>query len=229
VKRAHLAGGVVTALAVAAGLAIGASRRSHAEDARAPLAIPRAAGPIVIDGHLDEAGWTRRTARTNAFTGARGGPGRPYADARLAWDERTLYVALYAADHDVRASSATHDGPLWHAGDEFRLTLVTDDGERVLEVSPSCVVTDARRAAGGALDFAWESGARAACDVDGTVNDSKDDDEEWVVELAIPLASLGGGLRAIGVRRCDAERDGARTCTSWHDDAPWPVVLDAAR
>jgi hypothetical protein len=230
VSRARIAGVIVTLLAIAAGVAIGSRslERAAAVAPPPPFSVPRAAAAITIDGHLDEPGWTKRAARTNAFLGKDGASGRPYADARLAWDESTLYVALYAGDRDVRAASGKHDDPLWLGGDEFRLVFLLADGARaVIEVSPSCVVTDARQSRGGKLDFAWESQARAACDVDGTVNDPSDEDEEWVVELAIPLASLGKPI-GFGARRCDTARDGSRTCTSFHDDAPSPLVLDPA-
>jgi hypothetical protein len=235
VSRARIAGVTVTIAAIAAGIAIGSRWMEPAAavaPAKAPtIAVPRAAAPITIDGHLDEPGWTKRAARTNTFLGKDGAPGRPYADARLAWDETNLYVALYAGDRDVRAARAEHDGPLWLGGDEFRLVFALALGARVvIEVSPSCVVTDARASRGGKLDYAWESGARAACDVDGTIDDPSDEDEEWVVELAIPLASLGlspaQSAFSLGARRCDTARDGSRACTYFHDDAPAPFVLD---
>jgi hypothetical protein len=209
VKRAHVAGIGVTLAAIAAGVALGSRSIAPSRGASVTtIAVPRSAAPIAIDGELGEAGWTKKSARV-AFVGKDGAPGRPYADARLTWDETNLYVGLYAGDRDVRAAKAKHDEPLYVGGDEFRLVFVTKDGARVvLEVSPSCTVTDAR---GTPLDYAWESGAKVACDVDGTVNDPSDEDEEWVVEMAIPLAALGGPPVAFGARRCDADR----VCTAF--------------
>jgi len=178
--------------------------------------LPRAAGPIAVDGEVDDPGWLGPVYRTGAFS-----PERPHAEARMTWDARDLFVALYAADHDVRVSpNASPDAPLWKDGDEFRVVIGTAAGEHVIEVAPSGVVTDARRPPwGGELDVAWQSGARTAHDVDGTIDDPRDDDEEWVIEMAVPLASLGltgrpGEWLRASVRRCDAERTGARTCTS---------------
>jgi len=225
-KRARIAAVIVTLFAIAAGVAIGSRSidRASAVAPAPPSTIPHAAAPITIDGHLDEAGWTKRAFR-GAFVGKDGAPARPYADMRLAWDESNLYVALYAGDRDVRASDAKHDGPLWLGGDEFRLAFVLADGSRaVIEVSPSCVVTDAR---GKKLDYAWESNAKVACDLDGTLNDPSDEDEEWVVEMAIPLASIGKTF-SLGARRCDTARDGSRSCSFFHDDAPAQFALDPA-
>jgi len=207
------------------GVAVGARSvaRSRAEPAPAgALRVPRARGPITIDGEVGDLGWLRAAARTSAFA-----PSRPYSDARFVAgadaSDPTLYVTLYAADRDVRvAPRAAPDGPLWLDGDEFRLVLVTAAGEQVLEVAPNGVLTDARRAPApdARLDYAWQSGARVAHDVDGTLDDGRDEDEEWVIEMAIPLASLGltgaeGDWIRASLRRCDAERSGARTCGVW--------------
>jgi hypothetical protein len=50
-----------------------------------------------------------------------------------------------------------------------------------------------------------------AVDRDGTLDDPSDEDEEWVVEAAIPLAALGvtgapGTRIQIEVSRCDTPR-----------------------
>jgi hypothetical protein len=172
----------------------------------ATLSIPRATTPIAIDGELDEPTWTTgNPARTGAFP-----PGKPYSDARMLFDDATLYVALYAADEDIETRTTEHDGPLCDFdvnGTEYRI-----------EVSPKCVVTDGRGGKGGKMDFAWNSGARVACDTDGTINEPKDMDEEWVVEMALPLASIGIERHAsfgLTIERCDTPKNERRSCTSW--------------
>ena len=207
------------AVGVLVGLVVLAAVRAHAPLLPPPpnaAIVPHAAGAITIDGEADDPGWLGPVYRTGAFT-----PERPHAEARFTWDDGTLYVLLYAADHDVRvASGAAPDAPLWVDGDEFRLVLTTAAGEHVIEVAPNGVVTDAQRPPWRSeLDFAWQSGARTAHDVDGTIDDPRDDDEEWVVEMALPLAPLGltgrpGEWLRADLRRCDAERGGGRTCTS---------------
>jgi hypothetical protein len=55
-------------------------------------------------------------------------------------------------------------------------------------------------------------------DVDGTVDDpSGEDDEEWLAEIAIPLAELGlagapGERVRFSLERCDTMREGDRRC-----------------
>jgi len=45
------------------------------------------------------------------------------------------------------------------------------------------VSIERRRAARGPFDYAWQSAIRVATDLDGTLGDPTDDDEEWVLEV----------------------------------------------
>jgi hypothetical protein len=192
--------------------------QSHEEQRRHELLVPRAATPIAIDGEMDEEAWTRgETARTGGYSV------RPYSDARMTWRDGTLYMVLYAADEDLRTTKAHHDEPLWLA-DSTRVMFTHDGVEDVIEVSPAGVVTDMRKTKGQPFDPHWESGAKVALDLDGTVDDSNDADEEWVVEMAVPLASLGltgkpGERVGITIQRCDLSKGSPkRTCASWGGD-----------
>src|SRR6478609_7608275 len=163
----------VLACASAAGAFLGMrqSRRGGA----ASFVIPRTEDAIKIDGELDEHAWIDKPARTGAFQG------KPYSDARMLWGDKTLYLALYAADEDIETRTTEHDGPLW-LDDAFRLVFEVNDTEYKIDVSPKCIVTDGRsKEKNGKLDYSWESGVRVACDTDGTINDPGDMDEEWVV------------------------------------------------
>jgi hypothetical protein len=188
------------------------------------LFVPRATSDIRIDGELDEATWNDSAARTGPLVSG-GDTARPYSDARFTWRDGTLYVALYAADENIVAPEDTHDQPLW-TGDYFQLVFRQGDVERLIDVSPRGIVTDARREGGGPFDARWESRAKVAVDRDGTLDDPSDEDEEWVVEMAIPMDALGltgarGERIGLELRRCDRLRsaDGTsrRTCATWGD------------
>ncbi len=224
---ARLIGGPLLAIAVA----LAARESPPTSTQRRPLRAPKTAEPITLNGELDERIWTHGAVRTGAFVAANGAAARPYSEARFAWADGMLYVGLYAADEDIRARATKPDDPLW-IDDTFHLVFVTAPGgeERVIDVSPRGVVTDARRA-GGSLDFAWQSGTRAGHEMDGTIDDSRDDDEEWVLELAIPLSSLGldgrrGDTIELAIQRCDTPRGAARACGSWGDRGTGWIVLD---
>ena len=200
---------------VAVGVMVGAryvptSRASMADDARA-LHVPQAKGPITLDGELGEAAWLRATARTNAFVTESGDdPARPYSDARMLWGGEQLYVALYAADEDIRPGDLFHVELEGYGKEHVR---------RILDVAP--------------FGPATEGGIRFGRDLDGTVGDASDDDEEWVVEVAIPLRSLGltgqpGERIAFSVHRCDTPKGGTRFCGSWGEVSSRVLVLDGA-
>jgi len=200
---------VVVAAALALGLA--ASRGRPMPEAPVPavvagheLVVPDVDGALELDGELGDAVWQGDIARTGAFVDANGAPARPYADARVVSVRDQLIVALYAADEDIRTTGPRRD--------RFRVTI----GSAVFEVSAS---GDLRGA---------PAGTRIGHDLDGTPDDPSDDDEEWVLELAIPLAALGlhghagergerGERVAFAVERCDTTRDGTRSCSSTRD------------
>lgn len=237
---------VLGVAALAAGAAFWVRQRAAAHSpaatvapARSPTAedvvlrVPRAPAAIVLDGDTDDPGWTSPPgpARTGNFTLPNGAPARPYSDARLLWADGHLYLALYAADEDVRTRVDQSDGPVW-LDDSFRLVLSRGTEQWSIEVSPKAVVTDAHRSDGGDWDYSWNAHAHVSHDLDGTLNDSHDMDEEWVIEMAIPFESLGmRGERGEGVgfavRRCDTPKEGPRTCASWGEgDARGRLVLD---
>jgi hypothetical protein len=126
---------------------------------------------------------------------ADGAEARPYSQIRLPRDTERLYVGLYAADQDIRSSDA------------FELTI-----------GGMAVAVDAKGRIAPAVP-----GARAAVDVDETIDDARDEDEEWVVELALPLAAIPAGATAIRAARCDTPKDGVRRCGAWEA----PLALPA--
>jgi hypothetical protein len=199
----------------------GASAAARRAGRREALRVPRARGAVSANGELDEEDW-KRAARTDAFLERAGGSAaQPHSEAKLLWDDRFLYLALYATDRDIRATVATHDGAVW-VDDSFALRFVPE-GDRTtrlaLDVSAAGVLTDVRETDDGGRDPGWESGAIAAIDRAGTPNDPRDDDEEWAVELAIPLASLElrpapGARAALRISRCDMVDD-ERLCGAW--------------
>jgi hypothetical protein len=193
---------------------------------RLVLHVPHLTGSIFLDGDTDDLGWTAPPgpARTGPFLGPSGAPARPYSDARLVWGDGQLYIALYAADENVRSRADQADGPLW-LDDSFRLLFKRDDVEYAIEVSPKGVVTDAVRKPGQAFDYTWNSGVHVSHEVDGTLNDSTDTDEEWAIEMAVPVEALGmrgerGDRIGFAARRCDTPKNASRVCAGWGEGQP---------
>jgi hypothetical protein len=184
--------------------------------------------PFKLDGELHEPAWNASAARSGPFVDAAGGEARPYSDARFLWDDENLYVALYAADDNIHATVTAHDGPVW-IDDSFALHF-TPEGPGAgaapavtmkppaqpgptygFDISAAGVVTDVKRVPGSKDDARWESGIKLGVDRDGTLNDTRDDDEEWVIEASIPLRALGlaprpGTRVLVDISRCDTPR-----------------------
>ncbi len=192
---------------------------SRLAPATAAIDLPRREPGGGIDGELTEASWLT-AARTGPWCDPQtGAPSRPYSDARLLRDERNLYLGLYAADEDIRATVTEHDGPVW-LDDSFSIRIADSRGRAWhIDVSAAGVLTDVRELPGGGIDKSWESGAVAAVDKDGTLNNASDDDEEWVVEMQLPLGAVCdkspcGPLR-MELSRCDTPRGEKRRCAGW--------------
>ena len=203
------------------------------------LHVTRVTTAPELDGRIEEALWRETAARTGPFVDHAGAAARPYSEARAAWSDEaggTLYLALYAADIDLEARVTEADGPM-QLDDAFRLTFAaaaTAGAETrdafALEGLVRGTMSDARTSAAG-TDTSWNSGARLAADTDGTVNDATDDDEEWTLEWAIPLAAVGhrgdpGETVPLSIRRCDTPKHGPRVCAGFSEGQDAALVLD---
>src|SRR5690348_872640 len=83
--------------------------------------VPRATGPIVIDGRLDEPDWTR-APRVEPFLRYDGALWGDVVAARLLWDDQAFYLGVVIQDNDVWSEWRHHDEPLYQ-GDCFEWYL----------------------------------------------------------------------------------------------------------
>ncbi len=187
------------------------------------LDVPRGDGVLAktADDTFDDPQWIA-AARSGPFT-TLGAMARPYSDARLLHRDGKLLLMLYAADEDIRFGVATPGAE----EDAFRVTLLDEhDVMHVITVSAAGVVRDESPRASGAIE---PLDPTAAIDRDGTPNDPSDQDEEWVVALAIPLATRGDAPRTarIAIERCDAVRQPSprRVCARWPERSFARLVL----
>ena len=180
-------------LAVSLAAVAGCGRGRHRAAPKGPAivdAIPHTTGPIAIDGEWNEPDWPKIALR-GEFRGSDGQLARPSSEVRFLHDDQDLIVALYAADENIQSSDAFDFsvGPL--------AVHVTATGKVTPDVP----------------------GLRAKVGFDeGTLDHPQDDDEEWVVELAIPLARTGlatGTRVPVRAARCDTPKDNVQRCGSW--------------
>jgi hypothetical protein len=198
------------------------------------LHVPLALGAISVDGDTDDPGWLNTpVARTGPLQTDKGIDASPYSQIRLVWGEGYLYLALYAADEDIRATHAEHDSPVW-LDDSYHLTFTTKAGVYAIDLSPLGTTSDALKMADGKWDSSWESGAHVSRELDGTMNRPDDNDEEWELEVAIPFDALGlrgvpGESFGFAASRCDTPHRSARTCASWGENEKRSLVLDGPK
>lgn len=147
-------------------------------------AVAHATGAIAIDGDWDEPDWQQRAFR-GQFVGDDGKLARPSSEVRLLRDDQNLIVALYAADENIETRDAF----------DFAIGSVSLHVDATGKVTPELA---------GVV-------AKTGFD-EGTLDNAQDDDEEWVVELAIPLAAVGKGSLAVKASRCDVPKDGRQRC-----------------
>jgi hypothetical protein len=229
----------VAALVVTAGTLLWWARSAHsrarataaAERARRPeLQAPYASEPIAIDAEEGKTVWQSEAGSTGNLKDARGKGMVPYTEVKARWRADTLYLLLYAGDLDLEGTITEPDGPV-SQDDSFHIELGAKDGTYVIEVSVLGTIADAAcrgvpkppvELTSPACDMKWNSHAKVAVDKDGTLNRIGDNDEEWVVEMAVPLDALGlrdarAGTRVpFVVRRCDIRHPPApRVCGSW--------------
>ena len=150
--------------------------------------------PVKLDGKLDEAVW-KKAPSTGPFIDAYNGSNIPYqTQARVAWDKDNLYIAFECPDTDIFSELKERDDKLWIQDAVEVFIDANRDGQDYLElqVSPQGVIFDSYfpRHRQGQADF--NSGLKAAVDLQGTLNKRDDQDKAWTVEMALPLKDARG-------------------------------------
>ena len=159
----------------------------------------RTLGSIEIDGKMDEESWDK-APWTNYFADIEG-PLQPIprfkTRAKMLWDDYYFYFAIYLEDPHVWGTLLFRDQVVCVENDIE--VFIDPDGDNheyyELEMSPLNVAWDLflKRAYrdGVKADHAWNlDGLVTAVHVDGTVNDPRDTDTGWSIEIAIPWEDL---------------------------------------
>jgi hypothetical protein len=159
----------------------------------------RANEPLVIDGRLDEAAW-RAAPATDLFVDIEGDakPRPAHATrAKLLWDDQHLYIGATLEEPHVWATLRERDSIVFHDND-FEV-FIDPDGDSCnyyeIEINALNTIFDLLLVrtyrAGGPARHDWNlAGLMTAVHVDGTLNDPRDIDRGWSVEMALPWAAL---------------------------------------
>ena len=158
----------------------------------APVALTRAfraAGPVKLDGRLDEASWAAAVP-IGPLTQSEPDEGEAPSEAtevRLLYDEGHLYLGIRCFDRDPSGIVATkmgRDGEL--EGDDHVMVVLDTFGDRrngfFFAVNPRGARAEGQISNNGeSLNFDWDGIWDAAARIDG---------EGWTAELAIPFKTL---------------------------------------
>lgn len=191
-----------------AGLAVAAVPHVRIPEPRTAFApfeyvCRRAAGPIRVDGRLDEASWA--DADWTEVFGDIEGPAKPAprfrTRAQMLWDDEYFYVGAYLEEPHVWATLTARDSVIFQDND-FEV-FIDPDGDThnyfELEMNALNTVWDLLLVKpyrdGGPAVHAWDvQGLRTAVHVMGTLNDPSDLDRAWTIEIALPFAVLREGI-----------------------------------
>lgn len=195
--RLPLLSAVVLAVAHSASLA---AQNTPAPAARVtPTVRASRAAEIRVDGRLDEAAWAAAEA-TSSFTEAYPNPGgqpRLRTEARVLYDERTLYVGMRM--HDPRPDSIAAQLARRDAGgiySDWAQVMVDSYLDRrtafSFGVNPRGVKRDIYLSNDNSEDFGWDAVWDVATQIDSA---------GWTAEFRIPLSQLRFGRVAEGAER----------------------------
>ena len=160
----------------------------------------RAPHPLKLSGKLDDAAW--RLARwTDDFVDIEGKSVlKPWFRTRvkMLWDDQYLYIGAEMEEPHLWATLTEHDSVIFHDND-FEVFIDPDgDNHQYYEYEINALGTDwdlrlvkPYRDGGPALNE-WEiPGLKKAVYLDGTLNNPKNTDKGWSLELAFPWEVLG--------------------------------------
>jgi len=160
----------------------------------------RASGPVPIDGRLDKSVW-QDSPWTEDFVDIQGDAKpkpRFRTRAKMLWDDQYFYIGAEMEEPHVWGTLTRHDAVIFQDNDfEVFIDPNGDNHEyyefeiNALNASWDLFLPRPYKDGGTALNN-WEiPGLETAVFVDGTLNDPRDKDRGWSVEIAIPWKVLG--------------------------------------
>ncbi len=151
---------------------------------------------VVIDGEDSESSWSK-AEWTDIFVDIEGVEKPKYeTKVKMLWDDKNYYILAKIQEPDVWANLKQHDTIIFYNND-FEV-FIDPDGDTYnyyeLEINALNTVWDLfinkpYRERNVVLNDWNITGLKSAVKVHGTINNPKDTDEGWVLEIAIPWAA----------------------------------------
>ena len=181
-------------------MATGGCQRDQQLGAR-QLVVHKATTPIQLDGNLNEPDWQQAKAVTLDIPLEFQQQGQSLEEpgtARLLWDDRFLYIAFEFVDSDLIALGKEGEEGQQLSGDLAEIFLKQPEQTWYweLHVTPTGYITqnwNVGRGRWGLKDYDRRIGPQfveVAPKLQGTLNNWRDRDQGWTVEVAIPFEKL---------------------------------------
>jgi hypothetical protein len=159
----------------------------------------RATTPPVIDGALNDAAW-KEAASTGAFVDIEGaGQTQPRyrTTVKMLWDDDNLYIGAELQEPNVWGTLTQRDAVIFQDND-FEVFIDPDgDNHEYYEFEINALNTlwdlllDKPYRDGGKANNGWDlAGIQTGVSIQGSLNNPKDRDTGWTVEIAMPWKSL---------------------------------------
>lgn len=155
--------------------------------------------PFSINGRLDHPAWMNApwTEDFVDILGPEAKKPRFRTRAKMLWDSQYLYVGAELEEPHVWGTLTEHDSVIFQDND-FEIFLDPDGDNHLyaefemnaLNTTWDLLLVKPYRDGGPPVDGFELAGLRSAVHVRGTLNDPRDTDEGWTLEVAIPFAAL---------------------------------------
>lgn len=158
--------------------------------------VERVKNKIIIDGEITEEEWGKIPTIKKFYRA--GAIDKKVNSNTLVWikyDDNYLYIAGKMEDRDVVAKVTTPDGPVWN-DDVFEIFIKPKfklPHYYEININPIKTIFDAfypRTRIHFARSCEYSSGVKVATKIKGTLDNWKDIDEGWDIEIAIPFSSF---------------------------------------
>ena len=156
--------------------------------------VPKANGPIVIDGRLDEPAWQNAVTLTPFILYHGKSAAKQQTKVKATWTPDSLYLAFESLDKDIHTPYTKRDDPIYES-EAVEIFIDADDDQDdyvELQAAPNEVQFDASFKGGRRQNFntKYHSNYKVKNSIDGTLNQSGDQDKKWISEWQIPVKDL---------------------------------------
>jgi hypothetical protein len=160
--------------------------------------VHKTSRPIQVDGKMEKA-WKKApwTSYFQDIEGSKKPVPRLKTRAKMLWDENYLYVLAELEEPHLWATLTKRDAIIFNDHDFEVFLDPNNDQEQYFEYEINALGTvmdlfmTRPYKKGGPMVMGWNSnGLLSAVRLNGTLNDNRDIDKGWIVEMAIPYKDL---------------------------------------